>query len=49
MVLPEIGELIAAARHVQGEFPLGWDFLAGGVDAAVRGRSGRVYTGICLL
>jgi cytidine deaminase len=48
MVLPEIGELIAAARRVQGEFSLGANFSAGGVGAAVRGRSGRVYTGICL-
>ena len=48
MVLPEIGELIAAARRVQGEFSLGADFSAGGVAAAVRGRSGRLYTGICL-
>jgi cytidine deaminase len=48
MVLPGIGELIAAARRVQGKFPLGADFSAGGVAAAVRGRSGRLYTGICL-
>ena len=48
MVLPEIGELIAAARRLQGEFPLGADFSAGSVAAAVRGRSGRLYTGICL-
>jgi cytidine deaminase len=48
MVPPEIGELVAAARRVQGEFTLGLDFSAGGVAAAVRGRSGRVYTGICL-
>jgi cytidine deaminase len=48
MVLPEIGELIAAARRVQGEFSLGADFSAGGVGAAVRGRSGRIYTGICV-
>jgi cytidine deaminase len=48
MVLPEIAELIAAARRVQGELSLGADFSAGGVGAAVRGRSGRIYTGICL-
>jgi cytidine deaminase len=48
IVLPEIGELIAVARRVQGEFSLGADFSAGGVGAAVRGRSGRLYTGICL-
>jgi cytidine deaminase len=48
MVLHEIGELIAAARRVQGQFSLGADFSAGGVAAAVRGRGGRLYTGICL-
>jgi cytidine deaminase len=48
MVLPEIDELIAAARRVQGEFSLGADFSAGGVGAAVRDRSGRIYTGICV-
>jgi cytidine deaminase len=48
MVLPQISELIAAARRVQGEFSLGADFSAGGVAAAVRGCSGRLYTGICL-
>jgi cytidine deaminase len=48
MAFPEISELIAAARAVQGEFSLGADFSAGGVGAAVRGRSGRLYTGICL-
>jgi cytidine deaminase len=47
-MLPEIDELITAARRVQGEFPLGADFSAGGVGAAVKGRSGRIYTGICL-
>jgi cytidine deaminase len=47
MVPPEIGELVAAARRVQGEFTLGLNFSAGGVAAALRGRSGRVYTGIC--
>ena len=40
--------MIAAARGVQGEFGLGVDFSAGGVGAAVRSRSGRVYTGLCL-
>src|SRR5215470_7415453 len=48
MTSPEISELIAAARRVQGKFRLGTDFSAGGVGAAIRGRSGRVYTGICL-
>jgi len=45
---PEISELIAAARRVQGEFSLTADFVAGGIGAAVRGRSGRIYTGVCL-
>ena len=44
----EIRELVSAARRVQGEFSLGAGFSAGGVGAAVRSRSGRVYTGICL-
>jgi cytidine deaminase len=48
MIPPEICALIAAARRVQGEFPLGGGFSAGGVGAAVRSRSGRIYTGICL-
>jgi cytidine deaminase len=48
MTPPEIVDLIAAARRVQGEFRLGVDFSAGGVGAAVRSRSGRVCTGICL-
>jgi cytidine deaminase len=48
MLLPEIDELIDAARRVRGEFPLGAGFSAGGVGAAVRGRSGMIYTGICL-
>jgi cytidine deaminase len=47
-VHPEISELIAAARRVQGKFPLGEDFSAGAVAAAVRSRSGQVYTGVCL-
>ena len=44
---PEIGELIDAARRVQGEFALAGDFAAGSVGAAVRGASGRIYSGIC--
>jgi cytidine deaminase len=48
MLPSEIGELLAAARRVQGEFPLGGHFSAGAVSAAVRSRSGKVYTGICL-
>ncbi|MCA1582889.1 MAG: cytidine deaminase [Acidobacteria bacterium] len=44
---PDIGELIDAARRVQGEFALSGDFAAGSVGAAVRGASGRIYSGIC--
>jgi cytidine deaminase len=47
-MLPEIHELIAAARGVQGEYRLGFDFSAGSVGAAVRSRGGRTYTDICL-
>jgi cytidine deaminase len=43
---PEIGELIDAARRVQGEFALARDFEAGSVGAAVRAASGRIYTGV---
>ncbi|MEP6769968.1 MAG: cytidine deaminase [Acidobacteriota bacterium] len=46
-MLPEVGELIDAARRVQGEFALEGAFAAGTVGAAVRGVSGRIYTGIC--
>ena len=48
MISSEFRELIAAARQVQGKFTLGEDFSAGSVGAAVRSRSGQVYTGICL-
>ena len=48
MVSPQITELIAEARRVLGEFSVGVDFRAGGVGAAIRSRSGRLYTGICL-
>ena len=44
---PEIEELIAAARGIVGGFALSGEFVAGTVGAAVRGRSGRIYTGIC--
>ncbi len=48
MTPAEIHALIMAARQVQGKFTLGEHFSAGGVGAAVRSRSGRVYTGVCL-
>ncbi|MEO8431519.1 MAG: cytidine deaminase [Acidobacteriota bacterium] len=45
---PEISGLIEEARRVQGRFALGGaDFASGAVGAAVRGRSGRIYTGVC--
>lgn len=44
----EFRELVEAARAIQGKFPLVKDFDAGSVAAAIRSRSGRVYTGICL-
>ncbi len=49
--MPEesILELIEAAQRVQSTFTLREDFLkAGGVGAALRSASGRVYTGICV-
>ncbi|MFN3650700.1 MAG: cytidine deaminase family protein [Armatimonadota bacterium] len=44
----EIDELLKAAEAVYGEFSLGRDFSAGSCAAALRTRSGRVFTGICL-
>ena len=42
-------ELIEAARAVQGHFALSEpDRSAGSVAAALRTRSGAVYTGICI-
>jgi cytidine deaminase len=41
-------ELIEAARTVLGSFRLVGDASAGSVAAALRTRSGRVFTGICL-
>jgi cytidine deaminase len=41
-------ELIAAARAVAGKFQTSDDCIAGGVAAAIRSQSGRVYTGICI-
>jgi len=41
-------ELIAAAKAVCGEFRLSADFSAGGVGAAIRAKSGRIYTGIAI-
>lgn len=47
-MLPEIRELIAAAHQVQGMFSLTDDLTAGSVGAALRTRSGRTVTGICM-
>ncbi|MCU0868222.1 MAG: hypothetical protein MUF30_01265 [Burkholderiales bacterium] len=44
----DFGPLVDAARAVMGEFVLGPELAAGAVAAALRARSGRVYTGICL-
>ena len=41
-------DLIRAAREIQGSFRLSEDFSAGAVAAALRTRSGNVYTGICI-
>lgn len=41
-------QLIEAARAVCGDFPLAEEFTAGGVGAAIRTVSGKVYTGICI-
>ncbi len=41
-------DLIRAAREVQGSFSLSEDFSAGAVAAALKTKSGNVYTGICI-
>ena len=41
-------ELIAAATALVGEFRPSANCSAGGVAAALRSRSGRLYTGICI-
>ena len=43
----EIEDLISAARAVVGRFAIGDRFTAGTVGAALRSRSGRIYTGVC--
>ena len=47
-MLPEVPDLIAVARQVQGVFSLTNDLTAGSVGAALRTRSGRTVTGICM-
>ncbi len=44
----EFRELVDFARAIQGKFALRRDFDAGSVAAALRSRTGRIYTGICL-
>ena len=41
-------ELIAAATELVGEFRTSANCSAGSVAAALRSRSGRLYTGICI-
>lgn len=45
---PDLEELVDAATALQGKFALEDDFTAGAVAAALRTKSGHVYTGICL-
>lgn len=45
---PEIQDLIQAARQIQGQFSLTEDLTAGSVGAALRTRSGKIFTGICV-
>ena len=45
---PDLAELIDAATRAQGKFSIGRKFSAGSVAAALRTRSGTVYTGVCL-
>ena len=41
-------QLAEAARRLVGEFRTGPDCVAAGVAAALKSRSGRVYTGVCV-
>ena len=41
-------ELIEVAKSVTGGFSLGDEFSAGGVGAAIRSDTGKIYTGICI-
>jgi cytidine deaminase len=41
-------ELIAAATALVGDYRPSADCCAGGVGAALRARSGRIYSGICI-
>ncbi len=45
---PSDAELISAATALVGEFRPSANCSAGAVAAALRSRSGRVYTGICI-
>lgn len=44
----EVADLIARARGLLGEFRTSADCVAGSAAAAILGRSGRVFTGICV-
>jgi cytidine deaminase len=49
MLTPDIEELIAAARAVQGTFALrDPEFSAASVGAALRTTSGAIHTGVCV-
>ena len=41
-------DLVQIARQLVGEFRTNHDCVAGGVAAALIGRNGHVYTGICI-
>ena len=47
-MIATVQELVTAARQVQGDFHLAEDFIAGEVGAAIRTKSGRIFTGICI-
>jgi len=40
--------LVEAARKVQKKIPLGENFTAGGVGAAILAKNRKIYTGICI-
>ncbi|MFO8059555.1 MAG: cytidine deaminase [Bacillota bacterium] len=46
--VPTVQDLIRAAEEIQGSFELGDGFSAGAVGAALRTKSGNIYTGICI-
>jgi cytidine deaminase len=44
----DIDELVQAAQRVQGKFSLNDEFRAASVAAAIRTRSGKIFTGISI-